>query len=743
MAGAPNPFDQFDNPQSAAPAAAQPAASNPFDAFDNPAGTAAAQPTDADLLAKFGNPNFSNRGYQPPGMQPITAEQAANRSNAQIDNLEGMVRAIDKGATFGLSDKIAAAGDATDTSIGNALFGKQKNLADVIAGNTSDPSWSDLYHQQIGGFHNAEDQFTQQHPVLSYGGEGAGMLASALALPLKGETLAAKAVSGMKLGAAAGAASGFSSTNDTSLGEDLKATAAGTVGGAITGAAAPIVAEKVAAPIAGWFAEKFGAQAPVVSKAFQQILARVKNSADAGGPTAQDMLDAVNAGNSLNKPVMLADVGGEPVQGLAERLANTPGQSRQIAVQALNARDKGAGVRLAGNIDEGLNPAGGGDITAFDMGKALSQAKQTAAAPKFDAALNAQPLNPDLIEPGGALDNLMSRPSMIAAANNALSIAKEAGENPASLGIGFDAEGNVKFQNVPSWKTLQYMKEGLDDVLDTYRDKMTGRLVLDKQGTATLGTANAFRNLLTTENPAYGAALDAWSGPSASQSAIKMGQTVLSRNPGQIADDLANLSPSDKEFYKLGVSQALKDSVAKTGAAGDEARKLVGNDYLKQQLRPLFNDDASYNRFIDSATSESQMFGTKYNMLGNSRSALRLAEQAHNTEGTGILAPLMEGATAIGAGGAGGMILGGKAALGMLGRVGQALNRPSPAVDAAAARILFNPNQDENAASLARLIAGRLKTRQPSTGVPLSSLTGKIYPTLSQYLQPQQPAPAQ
>jgi hypothetical protein len=469
--------------------------------------------------------------------------------------------------------------------------------------------------------------------------------------------------------------------------------------------------------------------APLQSKAFQQIAARIQSSTDGMGPGAQDMLDAVNAGHALNKPVMLADVGGEPVKGLAEQLANTPGAPRQIAKQALEARDAGAGARLGTNIDEGIMGAGGGQISAYDMNKGLQQAKETAAAPLWDKFYSSPPIDPEVAQ--GTLANLMQRPSMKDAAARALSIAKEEGRDPNEMGMAFDPSGQPFFQKVPSWQTLDYVKRGLDDVLNTYRDKVTGRLNLDEQGRAVLGTLNQYRGLMVKENPVYGQALDAWSGPSGAQTGMKMGQNFLNRSPGEGADNLAGLSASDKEFYKLGSSDALKTSIAKTGAAGDEARKLVGNDYLKQQLRPLFTDDAAYNHFIDSATAESQMFATKTDMIGNSRSAYRLAEQAHSAQGTGILAPLIEGAAAAGAGGAGGVILGGKAAIGLTSQLANYINQASPAVKAAMSKILYNPNHGENVAALARLMTTGVGNRPPLASVPLASMAGRVYPAIS------------
>lgn len=66
---------------------------------------------------------------------------------------------------------------------------------------------------------------------------------------------------------------------------------------------------------------------------------------------------------------------------------------------------------------------------------------------------------------------------------------------------------------IPTFQTLDYVKRGLDDVLDTFRDKTTGRLRLDGRGRATLGSLTRFRRELERLNPAYRRALSAGGDP--------------------------------------------------------------------------------------------------------------------------------------------------------------------------------------------------------------------------------------
>jgi hypothetical protein len=60
----------------------------------------------------------------------------------------------------------------------------------------------------------------------------------------------------------------------------------------------------------------------------------------------------------------------------------------------------------------------------------------------------------------------------------------------------------------PTMRAWDYIKRGMDDVLEGYRDSTTRRLNLDTQGRAVVGTQSQLRNELVTQNPAYGEALN-------------------------------------------------------------------------------------------------------------------------------------------------------------------------------------------------------------------------------------------
>jgi hypothetical protein len=401
------------------------------------------------------------------------------------------------------------------------------------------------------------------------------------------------------------------------------------------GAAAPssVATPGLVAPATRALGNAFGGDD---TRALAQIGRAMKSDVAAGGPGPAEIGQGL--ANGAGTPVNAIDVAGENVRGLVGQVARMPGPGRQEIMSTLNGRDAGSGPRLA----QAVNDVAGVSPGNFLVARALNDQAKTAAAPLYGKAYLAPPLNPDTIVEGGALDKFMSRPAIQNAATNALSIAKEEGRDPASLGITFNDAGDPAFEKVPSWQTLDYVKRGLDDVLNGYRDSTTGRLNLDERGNAINQTRRAFVNFLDTQNPDYAAARAAYSGPQQSRSALLQGASAFNRDPDQITSDIQQLSPGDQSFYRVGAANALKTTLAKTSSGGDEARQIIGNNYRQAQLRAIF---PNADQLLGAAKNESTMFGTRQAVLGGSQTASRLAQDGSG-EGGGMLRPIAEAVTA-------------------------------------------------------------------------------------------------
>lgn len=602
--------------------------------------------------------------------------------------------------TFGLADKTEAALEA--------------GIKKLTSG--GEASFPDTYHKRLGEIRGEQEQFSQTNPVASGIAAGTGMAGSVAALPSEGIAATAglipKLVEGAKIGGVAGGLGGFGGSNDESVKGDLAATGAGTIIGAGLGAGGAAIADRVIAPVMNWVARRFSPEA-AQSQAVKAIAKRMGQDTDAGGPTAQDMLDLMNA--APDKPQALVDVAGENTRQYGGRIARQPGEGRAVARQALNDRDVGAGPRIAGDIDTGISAGG----SAFDTNEALMQARSAAAQPTYDTAFQQQ----QIWSP--RLQHFLDDPVMHQGLRRGVeleridSVTHNRPFDPTTLGIDLDQQGNVVFRTTPNMRVLDAGKRGLDAMIADERNPLTGRLSqrgvsLDQFRRAYVGQLDQLDTSGT-----YAAARASWAGPSASMDAVRAGQAILNKRPEEIASEMAHIQPGNREFYRLGAADALKEKVAKTGMGGDEAKRIIGNQYTQNQLRPLFDQQADFDRFINSVTAENRMFETRQKLIGGSQTAERVAEDAGNTEAAGHA--VKAGAFMA----AGEPIAGGLSAMKALGAL---MRGESPEVNSAASRILFTPQSMTNPTTFQNLRqiveAQQARTRPRLVSIPASAAVG-------------------
>jgi hypothetical protein len=685
----------------------------------------------AAVIAGGAEPDWASHPEVPPAPEPVksvpmfrpAADALADREavtvGAELPDPYAMLnpawrnsvaREATSGATLGLSDKAAAAGRAT---------------LDMLKG--SPEGWSGAYRKALDHIREQSNRFAETNPVASWGGYGAGTVASLPLIPVaKASTLGGRIAAGAGTGAGVGAVSGFAHTNDESLGHDLAAAGTGAALGTGIGGAGAGIADRVVSPIINWVSRRFSPEA-ANSQAIQVIADRMRQDTRAGGPSANDMLELFNAAGAENKPQMLADVAGENVKGLFGRIAREPGEGKQIIARALNDRDAAAGPRLAEDVTTGI---GGG--SAHDTFEALLDARSAAARPHYGAAFEQQHVwSPRLQE-------FINDPVMSQGLKRGMeleridSITNRRPFDPTTLGVDLDPAGNVVLRTVPNLRVLDAGKRGLDSMIADERNAVTGRL--SQRGVALDQFRRAYLNEIDglDRSGTYAAARAAWEGPSKSMDAVRAGQSILEKSPDEIKAEIARLSPGDREFYRLGAADKMKEKLARTGMSGDESKKIIGNQYTQQQLRPLFDSQREYDRFINAVTAENRMFETRFNTLRGSQTAGRLAED--NLAGSEALGHAVRGGLALSEGALP------AAAFSLLRSAGALSRGESPAVNAAAARMLTE-TRPQVPLTLAQILAAqRPAGRTPLLTAPMSSAAGAAYPSLTSVLASQRAA---
>lgn len=389
------------------------------------------------------------------------------------------------------------------------------------------------------------------------------------------------------------------------------------LGGAF-GAAFPVIRSAASAigsgikSVVNPIIDRFGNQVPVAANKLMQALSR--------DGLSMENIQHILAG--LGPDAVVADAGGANTQGLARAVAGIPGTGKDLAASTLAGRQEGQAGRVLQAVSDHLSPS----TDTHGIIDSLIADRKAAAAPLYDKAYSAPALNPDLIEHGGALDQMMSRPAMQKAAAGALNLAKEEGRDPASLGITVDAQGNAMFEKVPSWQTLDYVKRGLDDVLGKYRDPTTGKLVLDNAGRSVNQTLHDFTDLVDKQNPAYAQARAAYAGPSQTIDAINMGSRFVRNDPEVTAKVMSAMSDQDKESFRIGVARELQDAIHKTPDGADVVKRIFNNQDKRNKLAAVFPSDQAFQDFSAAMQRESTLYKNSANILQGSRTAPMAAE---------------------------------------------------------------------------------------------------------------------
>lgn len=301
---------------------------------------------------------------------------------------------------------------------------------------------------------------------------------------------------------------------------------------------------------------------------------------------------------SLTAAEAIGPTGGTAVGALARR----EGMTADALTGLVETRRAERPDTMLNDFSEasGISPyAAAGDIAE------LVRQGQEAAAPLFDVAFEAGPI----MSP--KLAGLLKRPSVKAAVERAKRLAAEEDVNPMDIGLEVNANPSqfeipeMNFVKTPTAKAWDYVRRGLNDVIDTYRDKTTGRLVLDTEGRLVVANAKALRDELVRLNKPYGEALATSGDYLRSQEAFDKGGKMLFNgkiNERQFAKDLAEMDPSQLEAFKGGAANHLYD-LSQTGKLDP---KVFKTKRVRQKLVMILGEDAA-NMLIDNITRHNTM----------------------------------------------------------------------------------------------------------------------------------------
>lgn len=479
------------------------------------------------------------------------------------------------------------------------------------------------YDESLNDIRGFEKRFNQENPgastlanlsggLMTVGAGAFGNAARAVqAVKAAGGGFIPQAISsiyqGGKVGAGLGALSGFGSAEGGAVNR-LEGAGAGGIGGGLLGAALPAI---------GVTGKSIGSKLiDTFSSPTSRALKALADEAADIGFSPQKIAQELKA---LGPDARIADTSPN-FQNKIAALSNMPGPAQEIAVNELSGRQSGQFDRILNAFEKGTGKKADDFHQTIDD---LVQKRKVDSAPFYKKAYKVPYYGDERI------DKLLSRPSMKGAIKKAYELAAEEGVDPKNLtGLDLNEAGDVVLKNAPTFKTLDYIKRGLDDVIEGYRDTTTGKLALDTTGRAINNTKSEFLNTLKELNPDYKAALDAYSGPSILKDAAESGRKFLRGDQELTSKIISEMSPAEKEMYVQGAVREIKDVLSKGSTeTSDVTNRLLSRDRLSK-LENVFPNKKAFNQFLSSLENEKTLSQTSNLALKGSRTTpMRMAEE--------------------------------------------------------------------------------------------------------------------
>lgn len=543
MADAQNPFDQFD-------AAAPVPSGNAFDQFD-------ASPP-------------------PPSAPPTVSHETTPPVTSQsLGFYKGVTTPIDnaaRGLKWVANNVIPGGNRITDPETGKIL---QPGFGDTI-------DWL----AQKAGFASAEDA-QQAHKDYIAKQEAQGEKPGAWG-EVAGDILGTLPTAAIGSPAAAGALSGglLSDTDDTL--DVLKNIAIG----AGAGKAADVALNAVGKPIM---------RAVANSAPAQRATQYVRDLLDTSGNDVQDLGDY--ATNTFGKPVTSAEAMGPTGIQQLTALGRRSGATSEPLAQMLAERKEGVGDRILADYAQasGIDPeAAQGQMTAF------VQAGRKRADPLYQEAFNAPPVTTDYLsrlsqEP--IIQQGMARGVKI---ERLRALADNRPFDPNAYAItDFNAVGDPIIGGVPTWKTWDAAKTGLDEMLEDYRDGTTRKINWTKMASAIDGVRRSLLGELDATNPAYKTARQAAGDYLSANEAYNAGKRAIfsSTTPAEVvAQIFSGMSPTEQEAFKGGIANQLYSMAQNARLSGNTFNRPI----IRDKLSAVLGDDVASD-FLNKMRVESEM----------------------------------------------------------------------------------------------------------------------------------------
>lgn len=217
-------------------------------------------------------------------------------------------------------------------------------------------------------------------------------------------------------------------------------------------------------------------------------------------------------------------------------------------------------------------------------------------------------------------------------ADNERLAAELRGENPSKYILDdifiADELGNVALSKMPDVRTLDYIKRGMDAVIDKgYK----GQGMSSAEANSLKGLKRSMVGALDKATEvdgvsAYKVARQQYAGDAEVLDALRTGMGDFKKlDPEQIVSMMKGFSTAEKEAFKTGAVRNIYATVMDPSSNINAAQRLIGSPEMRDRLMPLFESQAKFNMFRAALERESQLFQQSNRILSGSPTARRNA----------------------------------------------------------------------------------------------------------------------
>ena len=525
-----------------------------------------------------------------------------------------------QGLTFNTSDEVQAAMKATSDLISARLSGEKET------------PFSSFYSRNLRAFQQSERKFRQEHPVMAFSGELVGGLLSGLGVVKQatkgGTSLVGKVVRGTVSGAATGAVSGAASTEE-GLGNRLTGGVVGATVGAPLGGAIPLIGAggKVAvdrgrglankARLAINQTRKAPKNIPKFSKAEIKGRVAILEALDNDNLTIDKAIDSIR---SKGDDAVLADLG-ENTRRLGREFISKPSRQRTLLVEELTDRRLSRGDRIISQVNKALGT--GDDV--FGVFDEITKRLSDEAGENYTKAFTAKA---SITQKNLFLEQLNTH-SGIRAIKHAQKIASN-----KRLDLPFSVKGGKIVFDETKDLTVQHLhllKLGFSQEVSSHRHPITNKM--DTLGQSVVQVKNEFVKLIDDVSHEYKEARMKFSDDISNLEAFQAGRKIFSEDFEITLKAIKEMPESEKDFFLIGVSRAMRDKVLSSPDDADVFRRIFTNKSTKNMLEAVFPDKKSFSQFAKMIKDESDFFKTERIALRSPTA--RVADQA----GVGLISP--------------------------------------------------------------------------------------------------------